>query len=821
MEGLFAGFPYYDSAAVGCSSVFHIQENSDEAIPAGVSRKRDFRVQVIPASEETASLMKFILVDASGQRVRFVADDESNTNFQVESITSASGKVTKAADRSTRVLTRIDETTGNLTDCFSYKEGLMQTTMDEDGTKVLSWYAPDNVVVNADGSFTPIGEAYKTAKYKVTYRNGVRKTTVIRQQAGLPPHTITRTVNGNIVTITKGEGDEMIIRTYETNSLYGNMMERIESVRGINDTEPASCTREVKQYTDGGWLLISQTEAYNTPIAQTTTYEYNEQYHVSRINYHNGNYVEYEYDADGRATKETTPWGNGGKKRTRYVYNANSTRFYDTRPVKVYTVYQDAGSTAWLNIKVVDYTYEDSADVMRTTTTTYAAGVSHQQVSIEESYGEFPAYAYAAGKPKFSQEVDGVQTWHDYEATTEHSAVHKHTTTTMAAGALVAAQSRKTEEFIVADDTVTFEQESIWNGTEWLLLSTTAYEYDAQQRVVKTTRGNGCFSTSSWMCCGKLSETDEDGITTTYGYNSAHELVESIRAEVKDGEVVVTPETITTYTRDAAGRTLGTRRDTGAMTTTEATAYDIMGRVVSRTDALGRVTTTAYSADGLTTTVTTPAGATTITQQNPDGSTARISGTAQREVVYSYSVQNGCICETQQLADGTIIAQTTTNGFGQVVVQAQPNTQGGFICTRSEYNAKGQLVKSWADTGLDTTPTAATLYEYDAMGNVVKQTLALAEQPSPENSPITETSFGAESLEDGVYSITTTTRYNAASQPLISVQKQLISQLSPTLESKSVFVSERGLTSTQWSEYSAEKKFQYNLFLGQMEILFQ
>ena len=40
---------------------------------------------------------------------------------------------------------------------------------------------------------------------------------------------------------------------------------------------------------------------------------------------------------------------------------------------------------------------------------------------------------------------------------------------------------------------------------------------------------------------------------------------------------------------------------------------------------------------------------------------------------------------------------------------------------------------------------------------------------------------------------------------------QLISQLSPTLESKSVFVSERGLTSTQWSEYSAgTKRLQYS-----------
>jgi hypothetical protein len=45
-------------------------------------------------------------------------------------------------------------------------------------------------------------------------------------------------------------------------------------------------------------------------------------------------------------------------------------------------------------------------------------------------------------------------------------------------------------------------------------------------------------------------------------------------------------------------------------------------------------------------------------------------------------------------------------------------------------------------------------------------------------------------------------RYNADGQPLSSVQKQLISQLSPTLKSKSVFVSERGLTSTRWTATS-------------------
>ena len=146
----------------------------------------------------------------------------------------------------------------------------------------------------------------------------------------------------------------------------------------------------------------------------------------------------------------------------------------------VYTDYEMADGT-FLNLAVTDYTYEDSAEVERITATTYAAGVNHQHVTIDETYGEAVSYAYAAGKPKFSQAVNGVQTWHDYEATTEHDAAHKHTVTTKANGELVAAQSRKTETFIAADDTTTFEQEFIWDGANWLLLNTTAYEYHSHK----------------------------------------------------------------------------------------------------------------------------------------------------------------------------------------------------------------------------------------------------------------------------------------------------------------------------------------------------
>ncbi len=101
---------------------------------------------------------------------------------------------------------------------------------------------------------------------------------------------------------------------------------------------------------------------------------------------------------------------------------------------------------------------------------------------------------------------------------------------------------------------------------------------------------------------------------------------------------------------------------------------------------------------------------------------------------------------------------------------------------------------------------AATPYEYDAMGHLTRETLALAEDATVENSPIIEWAYGAESTEEGVFSLTTTTHYNAAGQPIASTQKQLISQLSSTLKGKMISVSKRGLTSMQWSVYNEATK---------------
>ena len=783
----------------GSALNFALVAGSSTANLTGNSRKYQYSMQLLDSegnlvTSGTPDVLK--LVAADGTQVRF--DAESG---DVLSIRTSSGRLVSAEQFGNNVSIKTDDNQF-IQSAYSATDGLMLTSTQSNGSTQYAWYAPEQVTVVGD-EYQTSGAPYKTENYLTTVTNGVKTTVITRQQTGLPAHTITRVENGNTTTITKGTGDEAIIRTIAKNYLGNNVQETIESVSRANDTVPAICTRKLELRTDGGWVILEQTEGYGSDVAQTTKYEYDSHFRVSRVNYHNGGYNRFEYDSEGREVLAAEPWAGGYEKITRTTY-ADS-RFYDNRPATV-TEYRVNSAGSEVLFRTTTYTYEDSDTEEKVTATVIAGGSTQQQVSISSNYGEAAAYAYAAGKAKFSQAVNGVQTWHDYEATTEHGAIHKHTVTTKADGELVAAQSRKTEEFIASDDTITFKQESIWDGSQWLLLNTTDYKYDAQHRVTKTTRGNGRFSTTEWMCCGVLRQVDEDGIVTSNAYNSAHELTESSRSEVYDGDICVTPETITEYTRDAAGRVLSTTRRIGAMVTTESTEYDALGRVTKQVDVLGRETVTEYSEDGLTTTVTTPAGATFITVQNTDGSAARVAGTGQREQVFVFDLNGNSERMTTQLSDGSILGQSITNGFGQTVVEARPNTLNGFIYTRSEFDTKGQMVKQYQDTGWNTEKTAATLYEYDSFGNQVKQTLALNATPTKDNSPVVEIAHSVESADNGIYSVITQTRYNAEGAALNTTQKQLMSQLSATLASKSISIDVRGNSSMNWSEYTAPSK---------------
>ena len=769
----------------GSSISFQSSDGHAEASVSGSSRKLNYKVQKLNADKSpctSGSPAYLDMVQSNGRTLRFSA-----ATGKVVSMVSASGVETTAEDYSRQMKVNRHPSTGAIQSIWSKSQGLLQA-VGEGNRLTLEWYDPGQVSKNARG-FAGTGTPYKTVSYELSSDQGVQVMDIAEQREGMPVFRTQRRTEGNKVTTIQGEGDERTVRTVEKNVLPGGKWEMIESLRGIDDETPSSCTRTVKKYTEGGWLTISSTQGYNTPLAQTTLYTYNDQFRVSLEIKPDGGYTRYEYDDQGRTVLSAAPWAGGGEKGTRTTYA--DLRFNDFRPAtETEVVIAEDGEETQLLKRT--YTYEDSPQATRTTVTETALGSDQVHASISETYGEGAEYPYARGRQKMIQGIDGVQTVYTYEAATEYGALHKVTATVQAHGTIVPAQSTRSVHYLAENGTTTRKEQYVHTGKDWSLVSSEDYEYDAERKLIKTTRGNGRFSTTEWMCCGPLRETDEDGITTSYGYNSAKQLVETIRAATEP-----TPEMITSYSYDAAGRTIATRRDVGPMTTVERTEYDNLGRTIATTDVLGRVTRTEYSEDGLTTTVTTPAGATLVTKTYYDGTVILEGGTGQREMETRLELTEEGIL-TMTLSKGVVLSRTLENGFGQTIRQEHPNTLGDFIVTRNFYNAKGQPVRSHMED------MASTVTVYNELGHAVRRTVQLDDlhPDDPSRNRVSENSSCYRLREDGVYQVQTSTTYNADGLPLTQITENMVSQLNPLLENKSITQDIYGHQHVQWSEYT-------------------
>lgn len=142
-----------------------------------------------------------------------------------------------------------------------------------------------------------------------------------------------------------------------------------------------------------------------------------------------------------------------------------------------------------------------------------------------------------------TRDLNGVQTWHDYAATTEHGALYTETVETRLNGETVPGQSTRTITWITAEgQRVREESHVLLSSGEWAITDSASYEFDTQNRWVKKTAGNGRVTQRELMCDGRLLwGIDEDGVRTDYAYDTARQLMETTRSGVTDGETVVTP----------------------------------------------------------------------------------------------------------------------------------------------------------------------------------------------------------------------------------------------------------------------------------------
>jgi RHS repeat-associated protein len=478
-----------------------------------------------------------------------------------------------------------------------------------------------------------------------------------------------------------------------------------------------------------------------------------------------GEQYSYSYDSKGRKTQET----NGLGQKTTYAYDANgnetsrtvfksvngatvtftTTRKYDSenRVIeevdalggKRTTVYNAAGKLASQTDslgRVTSYTYDANA---RLTKTQYPDGTSEgtdydaegNETAKTDRQGRTTRMEYdALNRLAKTTYPDGSSQGNEYDAAGRFTATvdrngKRSTTEYDAAGRQIAsvdATGRRTSQ--------TFDE----NGNRKSVTvdgRTTSFEYDALNRLTKTTWPDGSTHSTAYRADNrKQSETDARGVVTSYGYDLAGRLTSVAQS------VSATATATTSYGYDETGAKV---RQADALGRTTTWALDGNGRITSRTIQDGTKETSAYDIEGNRLMKATFAGEQlTYQYDNQNRLTGQVvpagagANSAVPGAAISYSYTASGQLQGQQEQGATTLGGVQSykydaddrlvevkNPLGQISYSLDANGNilersiGNAGTIRSEYDAAGRLARVTAPDGKQ------TRYTYDAAGRAI------------------------------------------------------------------------------------------------------
>ncbi|MGA9535414.1 MAG: RHS repeat-associated core domain-containing protein [Desulfobacterales bacterium] len=235
----------------------------------------------------------------------------------------------------------------------------------------------------------------------------------------------------------------------------------------------------------------------------------------------------------------------------------------------------------------------------------------------------------------------------------------------------------------------------------------TRKNYDEWDNLTRVLYPDGTFVSYEYehTFSRRIRETDENGVTTAYVYDGIGNMIQKIDA------VDTADERITTYTYDAEGNPLTTARladaDTPTAETvmaydtlgnvisitdpeggvTRFTSHDIMGNVLTKEDARGKLWQYVYDAAGRLEKTIDPLGQTTRFFYDKKGNKVQEVDAQNREALFEYDQHGNLLRRTDSLGNATVF---TYNADGKLL--SQTDAEGKVVCY--EYDADGRLVKT-------------------------------------------------------------------------------------------------------------------------------
>jgi RHS repeat-associated protein len=477
------------------------------------------------------------------------------------------------------------------------------------------------------------------------------------------------------------------------------------------DVIDARGVQVVKSTYDDQGRLISTTDANGNTITVTPDLAANHETITDRL----GNPTLYEYDLDGNITRETDALGhvssatfdandnkltetNALGKTSTFTYDALGNRLSETDPLGNVTRYTYNSRRQLLTMTdpqghVTNNTYDTNGNLLTSQdplgkVTTYTYSAQGLPLTVKDALGKMTSFVYDANG-RTTQQTDALGNISSFTYDANGNKLTQTVTRTKADGT-----------------------------TESL---STQYQYDGNNRLVKTIYPDATFTQTAYNAIGKQSDVfDALNRKTHYDYDDNGRLTkttypdlttESFTYDANDHRLTSVDRLnrTTSFTYDALGRLTKTTYPDSSVT---QSVYDAIGQTTQTIDALNHATSYTFDDAGRRTSVTDALNHVTSFAYDNAGNQTSITDALNHTTQYVYDSSNRKIktIYPDQSSDSV-----TYDALGRQIAKTD---QAGKV-TQYGYDALGRLVT--VTQFLNGSPLITT-YGYDEIGNRISQT---------------------------------------------------------------------------------------------------
>lgn len=724
----------------------------------------------------------------------------------------------------------IYEADGTVRQVWSLGDGLADIVVTEAAVSYeIRCYSPDKVGAKVDGLYTVTGEPHTVWRIENPTPGTNTKIKVTKTVNGVAEVSLFEYSHNAEGWLLRKPGD-LAIESQSTSWDYSQTVKVITTVDKTPEGQVASkVARTYQKYAFGDRVVNVSVDPDGANLRTTTTYYTDSGNHGSygrkkTESFPDGNWVSYEYDAQGREIVKITPWKNAAFNSPAAQAKAEYKNFspHDSRDIvenddirprteetrilgittsKTYHAYYfDGNEYVEIEERCVNGNAEyGDATNLRTERRYYpkgncsspSAGRIH---TIKYPNGTMDTYTYEYGT--WTPNSDPAQSIFTPGSGIAVRVKITHGTVDSPAG--IANKTLQDSTVYDSRGCRVYLTQAVYTADGYETFAWTANTFDELRRRISERKSNNELTEYTWNCCDKASEILPDGTQYTYIYDDLKRLISKTKVGIGNQ-----PDLVTAYQYDAANRKISETITGGALSTMATWEYNLAGQLEKETNHQGLITTYTYvqginsgsNCKGKTTTITNPGGFTTIEQTYCSGQLSAITGTAQVPEYYDAGInEDGSLWNKIYIgrADSARWSKTTTNLLNFVILNEKSGFNG-IVTQQSFYNTKNQLIKT-TQTG-----SAPTLFEYNTLGNVVRSgldvdnngTLDLASDDFIADIEISiDNSW--ETVVNKVYGTA-----NSATATTFSVKKQRLSGFAASVVAETQIIDIHGNVTTQ------------------------